>query len=159
MSMTESYITILDASLNKKIEILDEIILINSRQSELIAADKPDADAFNETVEEKAVLIDKLNELDEGFQLLYNNVQAELKDNRERYLEQIAQMQKKITLIMEKSTHIQTEEKRNNERIKAMFGSLHKAAKTVKKNSRQVANYYKTMNKLTDEPVFMDRKK
>ena len=63
MSMTESYITILDSSLDKKIGILDKIIGLNARQKEILEADKPDEDAFQGITEEKAVCIDELNEL------------------------------------------------------------------------------------------------
>lgn len=159
MSMTESYISILDGSLDKKIGILDKIISLNARQTELLDSEKPDADAFNGIVEEKAVCIDELNELDKGFQLLYDNVKAELENNKARYAGEIAQLQRKITIIMEKSTSIQAEEHRNSERVKRMFSSLHREARTAKKSRQQVANYYRSMNKLSSEPVFMDKKK
>lgn len=159
MSMTESYITILDGSLDKKIAILDEINELNDEQTALLDGQAFDEDAFYAITEKKAALIDKLNELDNGFQLVYDNVKAELEGNRKRYEQEIKQLQGKITRIMEKSNHIMAVERRSKEKVEKQFASRRKAVTSVKKNQQYAANYYKTMNKVTGEPVFMDKKK
>jgi len=151
MGITESYITILDESLDKKIELLDTLNALNVQQTELLDREKFD--------EKKAELIDKLNAMDDGFQLIYDKVKGELEGNRDRYAEQIKMLQGKISQIMEKSNHLMAEEQRNKERIKNKFTARRKEISSVKKNSRYAANYYKTMNKVTTEPVFMDKKK
>ena len=97
--------------------------------------------------------------MDEGFQLVYNNVKAELDGNKDRYAAEIKRLQGKITQIMEKSSHLMAEEQRNKDRVTAKFASRRKEISSVKKNQQYAANYYKTMNKVTSEPVFMDKKK
>ena len=51
------------------------------------------------------------------------------------------------------------EEKSNKDRITAKFAQRRREIGSVKKNQQYAANYYKTMNKVTSEPVFMDKKK
>lgn len=159
MSMTESYITILEDSLDKKLEILDAVEALNVQQSAIVDAAAFDAEAFGKIVEQKAALVDKLNVMDQGFQLVYNNVKAELDGNRDRYAQEIKRIQGKITLVMEKSGHLMTEEQRNKEKIKKRFSERRREISSVKKNQQYAANYYKTMNKVTSEPVFVDKKK
>ena len=110
-------------------------------------------------VGQKAELVDQLNAMDEGFQLVYDNVKAELDKNREGYSAEIKSLQGRITQIMEKSSHLMAEEKRNKDRITAKFAQRRREIGSVKKNQQDAANYYKTMNKVTSEPVFMDKKK
>ena len=110
-------------------------------------------------VGQKAELVDQLNAMDEGFQLVYDNVKAELEKNREGYSAEIKSLQSRITQIMEKSSHLMAEEKRNKDRIAAKFAQRRREIGSVKKNQQYAANYYKTMNKVTSEPVFMDKKK
>ena len=110
-------------------------------------------------VGQKAELVDQLNAMDEGFQLVYDNVKAELDKNRECYSAEIKSLQGRITQIMEKSSHLMAEEKRNKDRITAKFAQRRREIGSVKKNQQYAANYYKTMNKVTSEPVFMDKKK
>ena len=110
-------------------------------------------------VGQKAELVDQLNAMDEGFQLVYDNVKAELDKNREGYSAEIKSLQGRITQIMEKSSHLMAEEKRNKDRITAKFAQRRREIGSVRKNQQYAANYYKTMNKVTSEPVFMDKKK
>lgn len=159
MGITESYMMILEESLDKKIEILDKLNTLNLQQSELLDKDKFDEEGFHELNEKKAELVDKLNAMDEGFQMIYDKVKGELDGNRDRYAGQIKTLQGKISEIMEKSNHLMAEEQRNKERIKNKFATRRRELGSVKKNSQYAANYYKTMNKVTSEPVFMDKKK
>ena len=159
MSMTESYLTILESSLDRKLGILDSLEKLNTEQEAVLGATSFDEEAFGHIVEQKAELIDQLNAMDEGFQLVYDNVKAELEKNREGYSAEIKSLQGRITQIMEKSSHLMAEEKRNKDRITAKFAQRRREIGSVKKNQQYAANYYKPMNKVTSEPVFMDKKK
>ena len=157
MSMTESYLTILESSLDRKLGILDSLEKLNTEQEAVLGAASFDEEAFGNIVGQKAELVDQLNA--EGFQLVYDNVKAELDKNREGYSAEIKSLQGRITQIMEKSSHLMAEEKRNKDRITARFAQRRREIGSVKKNQQYAANYYKTMNKVTSEPVFMDKKK
>ena len=159
MGITESYIDILDESLDKKIDILDALNSLNEQQKALLEREGFDEEGFHALNEQKAAIVDKLNGMDDGFQLIYDRVKEELDGNKDKYADKISVLQGKISKIMEMSNHIMVEERRNKEKIKNKFAARRREITTVKKNSRYAANYYKTMNKLTDEPVFMDKKK
>lgn len=159
MGMTDSYLSILDESLDNKLQILDKLTELTAKQSRLLDADKLETEEFHALTEEKALLIEKLESLDNGFQLIYDKVKEILDENREAHSGEIAAMQKKIAAIMEQSSHLMAEESRNKAKADKHFALLHKEVKSVKMNQQYAANYYKTMNKVTGEPVFMDKKK
>ena len=50
-------------------------------------------------------------------------------------------------------------ESKNKELIKSRFSSLKKEARQMKKSRELAASYYKTMNNISSEPYFLDRKK
>ena len=109
MGITQSYLSILEDSLNKKIEILDTIAEINNEQNAILDKSKFDEEAFNAIYVKKAEQIDLLNKTDEGFQTIYDKVKAELDTDRNQYADIIKSLQQKITEIMEKSSAIRTE--------------------------------------------------
>ena len=97
--MTGNYLMLLEESLRKKLQVMAEVQKYNLRQQELFQSGMADIDKFDEYVEEKGLLIDKLNALDSGFDKLYANVAAELKDNRAQYAEQIRRLQGLVTEV------------------------------------------------------------
>lgn len=159
MENTQNYLLILEESLNKKIIILDELGSLTMSQREIVQAEEFADDDFNNNVEQKAALIRELEKLDRGFQILYDNVKQQLEGNRELYSEEIKRMQSLIKAIMDKSTELQVNETRNRDLIKSRFAALKKEARTIKKSRELAANYYKTMNNISSEPYFLDKKK
>lgn len=81
-------------------------------------------------------MIDELSAIDEGFELVYERVREELQANRSAYTAEIAQMQKYITEIMEKSTQVQTEERRNRELVIQKFAAVKKQIREVKSGKK-----------------------
>ena len=51
--MTGNYLTLLEESLRKKLQVMGEIQKYNSRQQEIFQAGEADMDKFDEYVEEK----------------------------------------------------------------------------------------------------------
>lgn len=159
MGITESYLTILLDGLDKKIDILNNLIQLNDKQTSLISEDKFNDEAFFELAQKKEEFINALNKLDEGFQSIYNKVKSELQDGRSKYATEITEIQMRITKVMELSNHVQAKEKRNYESITNKLKGLRKEAKIAKQNQKTVTNYYKKMNYASLEPQFMDQKK
>ncbi len=159
MENTSNYLLILEESLMKKIVILDELTRLTSEQKEIAGADEFNEDAFDNNVEKKSALVDELGRLDTGFELLYKDVKGQLEADKERYADDIKRLQSLIKQIMDKSASLQVMEQRNNELIKNKFNSLKKEARQIKKSREMAANYYKTMNNISSEPYFLDKKK
>ena len=159
MENTSNYLLILEESLGKKIVILDELTRLTSEQKEIVNAETFDDDAFDNNIEKKAALVNELGKLDNGFELLYKDVKGQLETERDRYADEIKRLQTRIKEIMDKSASLQVMEQRNNELIKNKFNSLKKEARQIKKSREMAANYYKTMNNISSEPYFLDKKK
>ena len=156
----KDYLGILIQSLNKKIVVLDKILVENAKQSEIIAAEKFDFDKFDEVYAEKENLINELKLLDSGFEKVYNRVKEILDVDRELYKNEIKAMQDLIRIIISKAADVEVSEKRNHEAMTAKNVMLKKQVKTVKLTNKAAAEYYQTMNKLkVVEPQFMDKKK
>lgn len=155
-----SYIEILKQSLTKKIELLDTIMALNVLQKDMLENPDLDPDELEENLNRKADLVEQLSKLDDGFSQIYDRVRADLTENRGVYSEDIAQMKRDITAIMDKSTAIQSQEKRNQVLMQQKFTSVKKQIKEVKKSRQAVNSYYRNMMKMgTPEAAFLDNKK
>lgn len=157
--MTGNYLTLLEESLRRKLQVMSEIQEYNLRQQEMFQSDKVELDRFDEYVEEKGNLIEKLTALDNGFEKLYANVAEELKGNREQYAEQIRTLQGLVTEVTDTSVAIQAQEARNKKLIEDFFIKERKNLHMNRKTSKAAIDYYRTMNKsAVMMPQFMDSK-
>lgn len=155
-----SYIEILKQSLTKKIELLDTIMALNVLQKDMLENPDLDPDELEENLNRKADLVEQLSKLDDGFSQIYDRVRTDLTENRGAYSEDIAQMKRNITAIMDKSTAIQSQEKRNQVLMQQKFTSVKKQIKEVKKSRQAVNSYYRNMMKMgTPGSTFLDDKK
>lgn len=156
----KDYVAVLRQGLEKKIQILDQLLKKSAHQRELLADPQLEPEEFEASINEKAALIDKLTAIDSGFEQVYERVRDEIQEHRGDYAADIAQMQDYIAKIMEKSTQVQTEEKRNRELILKKFADVKKQIREVKSGKKAVDQYYQNMMKLNYvEPQFMDNKK
>lgn len=158
--MESAYVDIMIQSLGKKIQVLEQIRILNSRQKELLEDDKADADEFDKTVEEKAVLIEQMTQLDSGFDKLFERVKVQLDTNRSKHAKDIRIMQEKIQRITELNVELQAQESRNKDLMTQKFVSVRERAKVVRTSKKAVNQYYQNMMQLNViEPQFMDNKK
>lgn len=146
-------------SLEQKISVLEDIQAYNLKQEDAFTQGTPDMDSFDETLEEKEKLIQRLEKLDEGFELLYERIAGELKDNRATYADQIRSLQVKIQRITDMSATIQAQEARNKKLIEEYFAKAKAGIKQNRQGSRVAYDYYKNMSGAAfNHPQFMDSK-
>ena len=158
--MTENYLTVLEDSLRKKLQVMAEIRSYNLQQQEIFQSGKADLDKFDEYVAEKGALIDKVTELDTGFERLYVRVAEELKNNREEYAEQIKTLQALVREVTDASVEIQAQEARNKKLVEDFFRRSREDICRGRQNSKAAYDYYKNMNKTSVVmPQYMDSKK
>ena len=158
--MTENYLTLLEESLRKKLQVMDEIQQYNLRQQQIFQSEEVDIDRFDEYVDEKGALIEKLNSLDNGFESLYAKVAKELSENRDQYKDQIKVLQELVTKVTETSVSIQAQEARNKKLIEDFFQKTRDDLRMGRKSSKAAYDYYKNMSKSSVVlPQFMDSKK
>ena len=150
--MEQTYIDIMIQSLEKKEQVLDRIIELDIKQKNQLEDPQLTPDDFDEVVEAKSRLIDQLNNLDSGFEKLFERT----KD----YKEQIRTMQEHIRSITDKSVKIQSQEARNKDLMTLKFASIKKQAREVRVGTQAASRYYKSMSGTGYmEPQFMDNKK
>ena len=157
--MLGRYLKILDESLDKKLALLKEIEDLSLSQSVMIedGATFEDIDA---NMDDKAVLIARINKLDEGFQAMYDNIKENLEAQKEEYKDEIELIKKKISEVMSCSTQIQAIEARNKAAMEQRFAKAHKDIRSRTVHASQVQDYYKVANRLNAiTPQFMDKKK
>ena len=155
-----SYISILKDTLEKKVLILNQLLEVTLLQEQCISDDLINTDEFEQTFEMKEAIIENINKLDEGFELIYDHVKEELSDNQIQYKEEILHLQELIRQITEKSTEIQAIEMRNKSKVEAFFLQRKKMIKGFKVNSKRASSYYKNMaDQHHGESYFYDKKK
>lgn len=155
-----SYISILRDTLERKVAILNQLLDITRLQEKYISENLNDETEFEQAYTTKETLIEKLNKLDEGFELIYEHVKEELSVNQIQYKEEILRLQELIRQVTEKSTKIQAIELRNKSKMEAYFSKRKKEIKGYKVNNKTATSYYKNMaDQHQGESYFYDKKK
>ena len=158
--MTENYLTLLEESLQKKLQVMEEIRQYNLKQQEIFQSEKVDMDGFDEAVEEKGKLIEELSALDNGFESLYSKVKKELEEGRDKYKDQIMRLQTLVTEVTETSVSIQAQEARNKKLIEDYFRKEKENIRSGRRSSKAAYDYYKNMNRSSVVlPQLMEKKK
>ena len=153
----ENQLTILSESLDKKLQILNEIQEYNRRQEQSFLEETANLENFDAAIDEKGRLIEQLNKLDEGFEIVYEKLADELSGNREKYKVQIRELQDKIRQVTELGTSIQVQEQRNQKLVEQYFARERDKIRQERINSKAAYDYYKRMNgSAYTDPQFMD---
>lgn len=159
-NQNENYILILKESLEKKKHILETLLDLNERQKNAVSGVNFDAEMFEEVVEEKERYIEQIEELDRGFQSVYDHVKEALNGNRERYKTEIGELKRLIAEVTEKSMEMQISEKRNEQLVYSKIAQERKKIHQSRTASRVASDYYKSMSKVNViDPQFLDKKK
>lgn len=158
MSKTESYVSLMIDSLDKKLQVLRVIDELNECQQEMLQTADMDMDDFEDNVQQKSAQIELLAELDSGFTSLYNRVKEALDTDRKSYGKEIELMKKYIREITDFSVKIEADEKRNQILADQKFNTLKQEIKEAKRSTQTASKYYKSMSRVEDEPQFFDTK-
>lgn len=158
--MTQNYLQIMIESLEKKIEVLDKVSEVDDRQFSIASLQPMDMQAFDATMDEKGVLIDELNKLDEGFANTYEMVKDDVQANPGQYRDMVLRMQELIREAVDKGVSIEAKEKRNKSAMEASISVKRKEIRTKKMSATAAVRYYNAMSKINNvDPQLMDRKK
>lgn len=154
------YLSLLFKSLEKKAGILDKLIELTQKQETVICNEQFEDDQFNSIINEKDELIKLINELDNGFEQLYQRVKTDITSDAGSYIKQIEVLKELITIVTNKGIQLQVMERRNKDKIEVYLRTKRNSIKNFKVNSRTVSSYYSNMtNKTTEEAYFFDKKK
>lgn len=160
--MEKQYLSIMEQSLEKKIEILDCIIEKNQEQNVILNDPDMKWEDFDDNANRKMELIEEIDKLDEGFEDLFDRVKEELQspDGKEKHAQQIAHMQELIRQITEKSVSIQAQEARNKTLVEQYFRQSRERIRKGRTSSKAAMDYYKSMSQTSFvQSHFLDNKK
>lgn len=156
----DNYLSVLEDSLKKKLQILDELTDYTTQQQELLKVEELDYEAFDRLVDQKEPLIQRIMELDQGFETVYDRIKEQLLGNKEQYAAQIRALQSLIGELTDKSVKLQTMEQRNKSAVEQQFRKSREKIRQGRQNKQAALNYYKNMNNSNYvPPQFLDNKK
>lgn len=154
------YVNVLVDSLHRKSSALQGILEYTKKQEQILAADPFDEEEFMQTISGKQRFLDRIQELDSGFEAVFNRVNAELQTGREKYAAQIQTMQKLITEIAGLGMDIEVLEQRNKVQMEKVLLARKDTIKSARANNSAVNNYYRNMaNQQYNQSYFLDQKK
>ena len=145
MEKEADYIQIMIESLEKKKNVLGQIIELNRQQKFLLQDPNLLPEDLEKNIAHKGRLIEQLEQLDQGFEEVFERIRVELNERRSLYTSEIQRMQKLIKEITEQSNTIQTQEARNKEETTKKFRSVREQAKGVRNSQKVVKQYYDNM--------------
>lgn len=147
-------------SLKKKIGIMDNILLASKEQEKLANSTEFDSERFDELFDQKDVLLKEMGELDQGFDATFSRIRDELLDNKEKYRDEILQLQQLIRATVDRGAEISATETRTKDSLSNVMKRQKQDLAKRKVSSKTVMDYYKTSSQLNHvEPFFMDQKK
>lgn len=156
----DNYLSVLEDSLKKKLQILDELTDYTTQQQELLKVEELDYEAFDRLVDQKDPLIQRIMELDQGFETVYDRIKEQLLGNKEQHAAQIRALQSLIGELTDKSVKLQTMEQRNKSAVEQQFRKSREKIRQGRQNKQAALNYYKNMNNSNYvPPQFLDDKK
>ena len=120
----EQYLDAMIQSMNEKSNCLKQLLEMTAQQEQAISGDNMDWDSFERLIDEKETLIDRLGELDDGFQAVFDKIRDELEGKKAQYKDRIAKLQEQIRQVTDQSNALITAEQRNKRLIDVMHQNL-----------------------------------
>lgn len=156
----EKYLDILKQSLEEKIKLLMEISEYNERQAEVFRAEAVDISLFDQYIEEKEELIQKILKMDSAFESLYEKIAEPIKSQKHLYAGKIKILQALIGQVTELSVKVQAQEARNKALVEQYFAKQRKLLNQSRQRSAAAMSYYQSVSagNVIDASVMDDKK-
>lgn len=155
-----TYINILYNTLVRKEECLERLNSLETEQEKKLSNPELTVEEFDELVSRRQTMIEELENLDKGFETVYDRVKEELKSNRDIYKETIEKMQGCIVRITELTVKIQAVAERNKAKADSVFALKRGQVKMTRVSNQTAAKYYKNMSghHQSGQSYFLDTK-
>lgn len=158
--MITTYLQMLNSSLLRKKDLLEQILNLTIKQNESFQDPEHTIEIMEQCVSQKEPLIAKLNELDAGFDTVYQRIKEYVVKGKKEYQQEIEQLQATILIVTEIGARIQSMEQNNKMKFDVFSKEKRQEIKQFKMSNKTVASYYKNMTgKTQGESYFIDKKK
>lgn len=154
------YIHILLDTLYKKDKLLTAITVLTKEQEKLLTMRDFSSEDFENLMTEKEKQIHELNQLEDGFEALYQRL-GKLSPEDTEFRDSIEKMQQLIRSITDKSVALQALEVRNKEKLLLYMSGKRREIRSFHDGSRAAERYQSNMGNQHQEgqSYFMDKKK
>ncbi|MCR5824447.1 MAG: flagellar export chaperone FlgN [Lachnospiraceae bacterium] len=153
------YLRVMQDVLVRKKKVLTAIYEATKEQENALRTEDIDEAVFNDAMDRKTGLIGQLNEMDEGFQKLFEKISPEIKEKAAEHGDVIHRLQVLIQELTDLSVTVTALEKKNKDTLERRADEIRKGKKSFKVSRQTADKYYKSMNGLNAvTPVFLDEK-
>lgn len=154
-----TYLRMMSDVLTKKELQLQQLTELTREQERLLKAEEFDEESFQQIIDKKEEHIKKILEFDSGFQAIYNRIEEELKNGKERYKDKIVELQGLIVRVTQLSANLQAMERNNKASMELCLSEKKKGIKQFKVSKQTADRYYKNMIGMQKNmSYFMDQK-
>ncbi|WOO35148.1 hypothetical protein R2R35_15235 [Anaerocolumna sp. AGMB13020] len=155
------YLNVLIDTLRKKEELLNTLIELTKEQESILAESPFSMDSFDLVMNHKDEAINQLNQVENGFELIYQRVEKELPAKKDQIKTEILEIQKLIRNVTDKSMVIQALESKNKERLIMQLAGRRQEIRSFKATNHAADRYHQNMANQHQEgqSYFLDKKK
>lgn len=155
----KTYLCALIISLEKKQQVLINLISITKKQKIALEAQPPNLEEFKLEVSNKESLIKGINDLDMQFESLFHKVKDYVSKVGTNYASELKKMQEMIPIVIELGVTLRGLEQHNKMKLELISTTRGREAVNTKKSSKSVAEYYRVIHNLKDNRAWLDQKK
>ena len=133
---TVKYLNIMIESLGKKMGLFETLLLKTESQNECITGknhEQANWAQFEVLMIEKESTIKAVDELDAGFEQVFERVKPELDRNKDEYIEEIKTLQENISALTDLGVKIAAREERNRQEVDRIMTAAKITGRTIKK--------------------------
>ena len=160
MNTMDTYIDVLLTSLKKKEQVLDRLDRVVEKEDIALKSADASIDELNELQQQKGDLLAEMEQLEIGFEKVYERAGEELSRERQKYRSQIEQMQHYIKSITDLTVKIKAQEERNRQYMEAFLKSKKREIKQYHLGNQKMAQYHQhSADPVMGQSYFLNRKK
>jgi vacuolar-type H+-ATPase subunit I/STV1 len=155
------YLNVLIDTLCKKEELLNALIELTKEQESILAESSFSLDSFDSVMNQKDEIINQLNQVENGFEAIYQRVEKELPAKKDQIKTEILEIQKLIRSVTDKSMVIQALESKNKEKLIMQLAGRRQEIRSFKATNLAADRYHQNMANQHQEgqSYFLDKKK
>ena len=155
------YLNVLIDTLRKKEELLVDLIELTKEQESILAESLFSLDSFDSVMNHKDEIINQLNQVENGFEAIYQRVEKKLPAKKDQIKTEILEIQKLIRSVTDKSMVIQALESKNKEKLIMQLAGRRQEIRSIKATNHAADRYYQNMANQHQEgqSYFLDKKK
>lgn len=135
------YVVMLYDSLGTKLDLLKQLQVKNKEQTAILKDNSSSPEELEQNITQKGNLIDRLDKLDDGFQVLFERTSSILEAEKDAYKEEIRGMQALIRQITDITADIEALERKNEVYARERFANVRSQIKEANTSNRALKAY------------------